>query len=367
MKSVLLVTVSASVVALAVVACSSGGSGGGVGGGGAGGAGGACGAYFDSYTEYAKKCGGQFFNSRDRWVQYCQLLINAPGAGGADSAINQCAQDINAGTSACASATKSTACSTFMGALGSGAACGSSVQCASGFCKGGGVHSSTSSSGDSMNTATCGVCAAEIAVGQPCDQSKDDRCVKDASCSTTGSGSVGTCKANIVNDLGGACGGNDNITCKDGLRCDFMTMKCGTLAAVGGTCTFDSDCATPLVCGADMKCAQPKADGSECTAPMGGFGGTGCARNETCNANTCSAPTYGAPGAPCDYNTRFCKVGSCVVPASDGGITGTSMGKCPTVIPDGQACTNSSKDGVCDEFADCIGGKCGIFDPGTCK
>ena len=366
MKSALFFTASASMVAFAVVACSSGSSGGGGGGGGGGG----CGAYFDSYTAYSKQCGGNsFLNSRDRWLQYCQLLIGAPGASGAESALSQCAQDVSTATSTCASPSKSTACSTFMGALGSGTACGESVQCASGFCKGGGVMSSGSSSGETTTTATCGVCADKIAVGGACDQSKGDRCVKDASCVTSGSGGMGTCKAKIVNDVGGACGGKDSASCKDGLRCDFTMMKCAALSTAGGACDFDGDCATPLVCGADMVCAQPKATGAACTLAMDSFGNSGCARNETCNAmtSTCAATVQVDPGGTCDFSSRYCKAGSCNIMPGDGGISGSSTGTCPKIIADGQPCTNSAKDSVCDEFAECLAGKCTVFDPSTCK
>ena len=49
----------------------------------------------------------------------------------------------------------------------------------------------------------------------------------------------------VVNDVGGACGGKDSASCKDGLRCDFTMMKCAALSTAGGACDFDGDCATP--------------------------------------------------------------------------------------------------------------------------
>ncbi len=362
MKSIVVASVTASLVAFAVVACSSGSSG----GGGSGGAGGACGAYFDSYAAYTKQCGAvNFINSRDRWLTYCQLLVNAPGASGADGAINQCAQDVSAATSTCSPASKSTACSTFMGSLTAGAACGASVQCASSYCKVPSVQSSGT-------TATaCGVCADKIAIGQPCNQEMGDTCVKGAICSQASSGTgSGTCKAQIVNDVGGACLGTDNATCKDDLRCDYTTKKCTALVAAGGTCKSDPDCATTLVCGSNLTCAQPMAEGAACTVPVDGFAPTGCARNATCSSTTktCTSSTLVDAGGVCDYATKhYCRVGSCNTSVGDAGSSGPPTGICPTIIADGQACNATAKDTTCDAYADCIGGKCTLFDPSSCK
>jgi hypothetical protein len=362
--SVAAVTASVSVFVLALVACSSGSSGNGVGGGSSG----ACGAYFDSYSKYVSQCRGSNsgFSNRDRFVSYCQTLLAAPGASGADGALNTCASDINGALSSCGPSSQSTACDSFKGSLAAGTACGSSIQCGSGYCKGAGITTTSGSGGTSTSVAKCGVCADPIAVGQPCDQSKDDHCVKDASCVVSGSGSAGTCKATVKNDVGGACAAS-GVSCKDNLRCDFTTMKCAARSDVGGACDFDEDCAYPNVCGADQKCAAPKASGAACTIPTDSFGNGGCARNEVCDSttNTCSAPSSGAPGAVCDHGSHGCKVGSCSFAATDGG-TSAQTGTCPTVIADGQACTGAAGT-TCDDYAECIGGICTVFNPASCK
>jgi hypothetical protein len=106
------------------------------------------------------------------------------------------------------------------------------------------------------------------------------------------------------------------------------------------------------------KCAAAKQAGEACAST------DECGVSLTCDptSQTCKAPTYAEPGAPCGGTSGIsCRVGSC-------NQAGVSSGTCPSIIPDGQPCTQPMQATTCDDGAYCINGKCSIFDPGvSCK
>jgi len=179
----------------------------------------ACSALYDAYTGYYNKCQPtQQFGDKAGFLKVCELNLAAPGASGASGPLNECANAINGLAPSCGD-TDSDVCKTSGGSLATGTACGNDIQCASKYCKGGGI-SESSSSGTTVIKATCGVCADPIAVGQPC--TGGDRCAESSVCQGTASNN-GTCIAIAKNDIGGTCSSvpmNGTINdCKAGLRC----------------------------------------------------------------------------------------------------------------------------------------------------
>ncbi len=344
----------------AIVACggssSTSGADGGAGGGGGGGLAAACGAAFDAQVAYQQACAGaQAFalGSRDRAVQACELNIGAPGvASNAGSAVQACASAEQANTSSCNEAAVGSACALPAGTLANGAACGENEQCQSLHCKGSGLKASIGASGAVSYSESCGVCADAIPVGQPCAQG--DTCAQGATCAF-GAGATGTCTAQ--SDVGGPCAMPGGFGCKPGLHCS-ASLACAAPSDVGGACLVWSDCKSPLTC-ANGACAQGKNQGEACTAA------SDCNRAFTCDlaSKTCMPVAPVDPGAACDDAAHPCKVGFCAIADLSVG-TGT----CPTVIPDGQPCTNPMPaNQTCDADAYCINGKCQMFDPSTCK
>ncbi len=345
MRSELLAT---SLLAVLVVACSSSSS-----------SGDSCGAFFDSTTAYTQACSSSSSGKtkdKARFLQTCQLSLAAPGTSLTPAAVDACAAAYRSAAASCTSADVEKACSTAPGALADGAACGGSEQCASTYCKKESSSSSTTETG-------CGKCAATVALGAACDAAKD-RCVRGSSCKTTGTSTTGTCTASTSATKvpeGGACVSETGSfsSCDAGLRCDFPTKKCAKLVASGEACLATSDCQKGLAC-VGNRCGAKVAVGGTCATS------SDCVNGAACDATKkCAAYTFGAPGDACDLGTKQCAKGSCT--GVTVGTSGVTPGKCPTIIADGQPCDTKSETARCDEYASCIGGKCQIFDPSTCK
>jgi hypothetical protein len=311
--------------------------------------GGNCAAYFDAADAYQSRCGGPpgpWFGLRDRFLKVCQVEISAPGAS-TDAGLGACASAIKDATPTCGAA-NAAACNGVAdapGTLPTGAPCGSSAQCGSGVCK-------------APSLRTCGVCATRIAIGLACDSLKGERCTEDASCVLPIGSPSGTCTR--LSDVGGPCGGGES--CKKPLNCDRATKKCVPEGTNGAACETNGDCAEPLVCGPGNTCVQPNATGAPCSP---GFSRTGCKPKDTSDVGTktCVAPIPPIavePGGACGSG-RDCRTGSCYTP------TGASQGTCPAVLADGSPCDPKDKSKTCEQFAECVGGTCLLFDARTCK
>jgi hypothetical protein len=300
-----------------------------------------CHQIYASFSSYYQACDSidSAIGDENRFVQSCLFDLNAPGVT-ATSKYEQCAGAADSAKATCGSVDDS-ACSNLTGTLATGSACGEGMQCQSGFCKTSNPY-----------TTGCGVCADRTPIGQPCTVL--DQCVVGAACVLGPTGSTGTCTPTTKVDVGGSCSQAGTI-CKDGLTCDGATTTCVALHAEGGACTSRYDCHAPLAC-IGGACAQGKAAGQACLAGQ-------CAPGLGCDlqSQTCKARVAVDPGKACDYEVNYCRVGYCQA-------SGTATnGVCPPVIPDGQPCDFMSTSSVCDSNAQCVDGKCTLFDPSTCK
>jgi hypothetical protein len=316
-----------------------------------------CGAYFDAEVAYSQACSSSStgkVKDRARFTQSCTIALAAPGTGATPAWVDTCSSATRAAAATCTSDDAEKACKTPPGTLADGAACGSSAQCKSSYCK---------KVSPAAETTNCGTCAATVAVGGACDAIKD-RCASGSSCKTTGTSTTGTCTATTSTERvaeGGTCVSDTSFSsCASGLRCDFTSKKCVKLAASGDACTSSSDCQKTLAC-VEKKCGAKVAIGGSCVSSSDCVSGAGC----DLTSKKCAAYTFGAPGEACDYGTKQCAKGSCL--GASVGTGGPTPGKCPQIIADGQICDAKSETTRCDDYASCIGGKCQIFDPASCK
>jgi hypothetical protein len=299
-----------------------------------------CHQIYASVSGYFQTCGtiGSDLSDEGRFDQSCLFDLNAPGAGA--TKLEQCAGSFDSAKATCGAVDES-ACAQPTGSLASGSPCGEGMQCQSGFCKTANPYA-----------PGCGVCADRIPVGQKCTVA--DLCV-DGSWCVWGSNNSGTCTTVTKGDVGAPCSGGAS-TCKDGLTCDFATNTCVAPQAEGGSCTTRPDCHAPLAC-ISGKCAQAKTAGQACLADQ-------CAPGLGCDlqSQTCKARVAVDPGKACDNEVNYCRLGFCQS-SSGSGTTGT----CSPIIADGQPCDITSTSATCDSNAQCVNGKCVIFDPSTCK
>jgi hypothetical protein len=310
------------------------------------GAHGACDAFYDGLSSYLSRCLGASSDAvagRDRYDLWCGKLVAAPGV---KADLGACGASLN--TAACGDVSSTTASCNLDGTLANGTACGSNLQCQSGFCKGAGIHESFMMGPNGpvlMTSETCGVCTAEVAVGAAC--ATGDQCVTDSACLN------GTCSA--FGDVGAGCGTAGPV-CKTNLHCD-STSHCAARSAEGGACMTGSDCVVPLRC-VGGSCAAGGDVGASCT------GSSSCKNGLVCDSSrTCKQTVHAAPGATCDGELTLCSKGLCSNFGSLDGGTGT----CPAVIADGQSCDPSDAAHICDDYAYCVSGTCQLFDTGACK
>jgi hypothetical protein len=332
----------------------------------------ACGHLFDALTVYAE-CGpaNGSLGRRDGFVQSCVLQLDAPGTKGAADAAEHCAEAIQTAARTCGSA--DAACVAPAGALPAGAPCGTSMQCASGYCGtgvgiGGSIGMAPSFfdfAAGAAGAAGCSVCTDKVPIGQSCCAAGAGPpcvagaiCSKDACqgpCSCFG---AGACVAAPAADVGGSCA---TVLCKSGLHCDRSGLTCvnnGRMLA--------------------------KQAGEPCSIGMDGT--SACAAATTCDSATMTCKPLGAPGAPCDFGGLGpCRIGYCDVRTSSNGGQATASGTCPLVIPDGQPCDPSMSNATCDDYASCVAGasgvpeaaapagdagsgfRCALFDPPACN
>ncbi len=236
------------------------------------------------------------------------------------------------------------ACIPPSGTLATGAACGASAQCTTGYCS-------------IPQYQVCGTCAALPVAGDNCTVTAD--CGRNLQCVTPTGATMGKCAAFVAS--GGACLTNV-APCEVGLACvgdDEATMTMGTCKAqvttAGGACDLDRKTMANCFFDGGLYCI-PTAKGSgvgTCQAvtvvdagmacgPVGAMPITGfadCHAGATCikptgsAVGTCTAPA--ANGAACDNDTT--KGPPCLAPARcvPGSSTSTA-GTC--TVPDATMC-----------------------------
>lgn len=217
-------------------------------------------------------------------------------------------------TSACAAAVMGETCEQFFdnnqpsacavtGTLAQGAACGSDVQCQSGFCR----HPFAN---------LCGTCATRAGAGQA-GTDGGVACLTDSDCQATLLCAGGTCVA--PGAAGSAC--SLQQPCDHTLAC--VSGKCATPVPVGGACTALTDCdgANGAICNLMTKTCiaiGKGASGQPCDAVNGGW-------------TECTA------GGACD-NVAKNGEGTCHPPSVDGALCGPDI---PCLLP--AVCSPSAK------------------------
>jgi hypothetical protein len=193
------------------------------------------------------------------------------------------------------------------------------------------------------------------------------------------------------------------LACDKFLLGDFgpmCTPSAGTIPQ-GGPCGDDAQCATTFcarsptsVCGT---CQPPTNPGAACVQ-----GSCSVSTNTICptGANTCVKPKAGQVGDPCigqeecdvghqvGCNTATSKTCIALTLAPSGGMCGANSilnptsvavcgaggtcslpyaGSCTPVAADGQSCSTMDTGAHCMLPAKCVGGRCVVPDPSTCK
>jgi len=277
-----------------------------------------------------------------RFDTLCNEALALPGMAITSGGLESCVAAIKAGGCSVADGQQPNGPCTFSaGSLASGTSCLTDDQCQSGACTAG-------NEAPDGGTVLCGTCSTPVAVGQSCASGQS--CGPSAVCNGPIGTSGPTCATITFGAVGAAC--NDSSTeCNAGLYCEPSTQKCAAPGDSGTACDTDQACTSPLVCppaaspGASTTCQSPGAAGAACSEDAGCVVGLGCTQAG------CATVTWASAGQPCSDTVR-CLVGGCP-------STGTTVGGvCPTVIPDGQACTPSVATATCDTFANCEGGTC---------
>jgi hypothetical protein len=272
----------------------------------------------------------------------CATTLALPGTSLTPAFLTSCAQDIAA---AHCGALDSSTCNLPPGTLAAGAPCVDESQCASSQC-----NFMAQDDGGAFTESACGTCAATIAIGQPCGGATTAVCAPGSAC--TEPSTSPTCQAITHGAAGSPCDLNVS-QCDSGLYCDFSTMACVPPAPLGAPCSAAALCASPLVCAASV-CSNGAAVGESCDAT------NVCAVGLTCDATSakCVAVAWASAGQPCGAEAQ-CLVGGC-----DSGSDST--GVCPTVIANGQPCSNDEIS-TCDTYSNCIDGVCAVADSAVCK
>lgn len=258
---------------------------------------------------------------------------------------------------------------------------------------------------------------------QACTNFADAFCNRLQTCSTFVMsvlyGDVATCKQrwvlsclpnfNVTGTSATAAKVNGCTPTLAGLSCDkfllgdfgpMCTPSAGTVAQ-GGACGDDAQCATTFcarsatsVCGTCQPATMPGApcvQGScsvstntvcpvgttTCVTPKAGKVGDPCVGQEECDVghqvgcNTattkqCIALTLTASGGTCGANSLLNPTSVAVCGAA-GTCSLPYMGMCAAFAADGQNCSTSDTGAHCMQPAKCVGGKCVIPDPSTCK
>jgi hypothetical protein len=300
---------------------------------------GGCEAYGEAFVALTKRCSLNAGYSEPRWAAFakrfelaCTSVRALPGVAANDAFIGRCAAALR--VAACG-AEEVPECDSPAGTLDDGAPCATNDQCKSELC------------GKANATAGCGTCQARAAVGAAC--SATARCADDATCDPTSR----TCVAIVRGAIGMACEPAKGRICEANAFCDTTSKTCTARAKVGESCGA-APCDVGLACSQDTGKCVASAIVSE-----GGSCGEGltCGSGLSCVAGKCARATFVPPGGDCSATNARCEHGVC----------NTTTKKCPTVIEDGGACTLTSRDAICDDFASCKDGKCILPGQAVCK
>lgn len=279
-----------------------------------------------------------------RWAQHCEDILAMPGSSITAAALDRCLTLLEAG--ACWSANPPDVCLA-SGTLPANAACNQDgLQCQSGSCTG------------TAAQAPCGTCVAPAEIGASCDPTQTDNlCVLGSSCTaSTASTAASTCVAVTLGVAGATCAQSSD--CATGLICDPTAMKCATPPGLGGSCSDPFGCAYPLVCNvtndAGTTCQPAGVAGAPCLFDEFCVKGLGC----SAAGGTCGPISWQSAGQPCDGDLARCLVGDC---------PGTQAAVCPTILPDGAACSADDTSQACDVGAVCYAGKCASGSSVACK
>jgi hypothetical protein len=315
----------------------------------------ACNAWYDASRAYTQKLGFSVppDDARDRFVQNCKLLVEAPGQSGAAAALAKCTD-------------ASQPCEAPLGTLAAGTPCGASIQCASGFCKG----PAFAFDGLPWPRTRCGVCKDPIPAGAACTPAVGgqpaDICAAGSTCVFQGyvndvpTGKCGTVSPPTTpkGTAGATCHSSND--CVSGLTCHVsnpaMNVQgtCGPPTAAGGKCAWSEDCEQPLICLGT--CQSRGAEGASCGRYVDFISTvTGsCSLNMACVPPGCTPFTYAAPGEACS-DAVLCTRKFCI------------QGVCPTVVPNSSSCDDAVGDNHCDAYASCLDKSCEFFDPASCR
>jgi hypothetical protein len=306
---------SASIIAIALIACSGSDSSASVS------AEAACSDATKAYCAKIDECApffmkigfGDAATCETRFGLNCVSSFSAPGTSANPSQLAQCATDVKTSTCEDVLGRKlPLSCKTTAGTLTDGTPCGTDAQCTGKLCR--------QSAGN-----TCGACSTLGAGGTACERNED-------------------CDAEL------AC----------------ANKKCVTLAKAGQACSATSPCIPTLACNKGT-CAVPLAAGAACESPADQ------------SQNPCDGPKgfYCHPTTKVCTSVVTAAAGSACGFIDNGIVVCTGAGHCKTTPPalrgtclapaaDGAACddTNGPK---CVGPARCIGGLCKVSDPATCK
>lgn len=204
---------------------------------------------------------------------------------------------------ACADFYSPDLCKPTAGSLADGAVCGDHFQCKSTFC-------------DSPN-GMCGTCAPRLALGDSC-VSNPDQCELGLVCDST-------CQTPVA--LNGGC--SSSAQCEAGLRCTTMNMCAKQPSKLGDPCDY-------INVGCDL------AAGLWCDS----------------GSSTCIAIDLAQPGQSCSVaagSYTMCAAGALCYNQS-----------CVATVADGTTCDGTGNP-PCESQAECINGKCQVFDPASCS
>lgn len=294
-------------------------SGGGSGSGGASGS--SSGGYFapEACADYAKAVCSQYDKCTPFEIKVvygdeptceqrvrlaCTPAVEAPGTTISPNSVGQCAVAYNSDTCAELLDNAQPSACAFVGSVAVGGACGSDMQCSSGYCR-------------LALASTCGTCATRAQSGQA-GPDGGPACIVDTDCAATLICGNGKCVA--PGAMGAAC--STSAPCSRTLAC--IGGSCATPYPVGHACSAATDCdgANGAVC--DM--VTTKA----CIATGTAAAGAACGVINK-GLTVCTA------GATCE-NVSTAGIGTCHQPAADGAPCGPGIGCTSPAV-----CTTSAK------------------------
>jgi len=190
------------------------------------------------------------------------------------------------------------------------------------------------------------------------------------------------CDKFLLGDFGTTCtpsAGNlpQNAACGDDAQC-ATTFCARSPTSVCGTCQPVTNAGAPCVqssCSVSTNTVCP-AGTMTCVRPKAGLVGAACVGQEECDVghqvgcnptnSKCIALTLTPSGGNCGANNPITPT-SVAVCGAGGTCSLPFAGMCTAFAADGQNCSTADTGAHCMQPAKCVGGKCVIPDPSTCK